>query len=339
MATLPFKGLAIKGGGVAGVAYLGAIKRWVASGRDFNQFTVFAGSSAGSLLATILALRSPLDFLEKKLRSADFSKFLDTSIISKFKDIAAVVEHYGWNSGDGLEKWFGDVVGELTGNRELTFIQAYQRYGTHLIITTTDVLYPECQLVVMDWKSHPDTTLHSAVRKSCSIPLFFQAVTGETGHIFIDGGVVLNYPMELLYDAGLSKEECMGLYLTTPKKIGSTTNRPVRSYPEFVESIVGTWMDAMMGQHVHADDWTRTCSIPTNLKATDFSASKEKQDAAIKQGWDAMDKFISATLAGNTSPESPEDDKDLRIRELEEKLQSTLRELDEANETIQSYLD
>ena len=291
-----FRGLAIKGGGVAGVSYLGCLRKWIDVGLKLEQFSVFAGSSVGSVVASFLALRASLQFMEEKLRSTDFSKFLDRSILSKVKDVANMWTKYGWHSGDGLEMWVASVVGELTGNKELTLREAHQRYGTHLVITKTDVLYPECKLVTMDWTSHPEMTIHAAVRASSSIPFFFQAVDGrgqEEEHIFIDGGVMDNYPIECLYSL-LPKEQCMGLYVTTPKRNKtSVKGRPVRSHSEFITSILGTWTDAMMGQHISSDEWIRTCSVPTDISAIDFSASKEKQEAAIGEGWKAMDKFIS----------------------------------------------
>jgi len=317
-----FKGLAIKGGGVAGVAYLGALRRWLASGLTFDQFDVFIGSSAGSMVAALLALRAPLSFLESTIRSTDFESFLDTSLLSKAENAVGLLKNYGWNSSEKLELWFADVIGRLSGDKELTLHQAYVKYGTRLMITTTDVLYPKCKLVVMDWKSHPNETLHSAVRKSCSIPLFFRAVFGsgaDKDHIFVDGGVMDNYPLELLYDI-LPKEQCMGLYLTKPpKKSGADhIGRPVEKPSEFISSILNTWMDAMMGQHVSSDDWTRTCSIPARLSAIDFSASRNRQEEDIEQGDLAMEKFIlSIRLLSRKPLEKIISEKDARIQALE----------------------
>ena len=288
-----FKGLAIKGGGAAGISYLGSLRKWEDAKLKLDQFTHIVGSSAGSILAALLSVRAPLSFLEAKMKT-DFSSFLDTSIISKAEDVAALIKRYGWHSGNGLETWIANTLGELTGNPEITFSEAYAKYGVHLIITATDVFCSECKLVVMDWTTSPDMKIHAAVRRSCSIPFFFQAVFGaegtpEAGHVFIDGGVTDNYPIELLYQY-LPKEQCMGLFLTSVKS--DVVSLPASSYMELVSSIVNTWSDAMTKINIKPEDWERTCLIPTELKTTDFAASMESKEKAISSAWTAMEHFI-----------------------------------------------
>ena len=59
------KGLAIEGGGVAGIAYIGALKAWVKAGYKLTQWKYIAGSSAGAILAALLAVHAPLEYMKK----------------------------------------------------------------------------------------------------------------------------------------------------------------------------------------------------------------------------------------------------------------------------------
>lgn len=312
-----FRGLAFGGGGVAEVACGGALQVWIKAGYTLEQFTHFSGTSAGSIVATMLALKASISFIEEKLSTADFSSFVDTSTFDKLRDLYAMWNYYGWNSGDGLNKWVGDRIEELTGNRDITFKEAYDRFGTHLIITKTNLLYPECQLETMDWMSHPNDALREAVTTSCRIPLFFQAAS-KNNQFFVDGGVLLNYPLRMLYKH-LKPEECMGISLRSEP--GNLILKPIETYENFITCMVNAWLRATTERHIDADDWKRTCSIHVILSAVDFNADKTRIEEAIKQGEIAMADF----LAKLTKPSPEEMVKEMtkllieRDRELAEK--------------------
>ena len=319
-----FRGLAIGGGGVAEVACGGALRVWVKSGNTLSQFTDFSGTSAGAIVATMLALRASIDFIEDKLSTVDFSSFVDTSIFEKMRDLYGFWSSYGWNSGDGLEVWVGDLIQKLTGDKRITFKQAHDRYGTRLIVTKTDLLYPECQLVTMDWQSHPNDSLWEAVVMSCRIPLFFQAALKD-GHVFVDGGVLLNYPLRALYK-NLKPEECMGISLRSEP--GTLVLKPIETYENFITSLVNAWLRASTERHIEADDWKRTCSIHVTLSAIDFHAERSKIQEAVKQGELEMAKFLT-----NLQRPSLEDiikEKDVLLAEKDvtiKKLQDVMNEV------------
>jgi len=291
------RGLAIEGGGVSGLTYAGFLQAWEESGRSLSQWTHIAGSSAGAILACFIAVRAPLSWMEETLRKTDFNEFKDSSW-NILEDLWELKNNYGWYDGKTLEKWLEACLFETTGIKKITFAQAYEKYGTHLILTKTDVLYPRCKLVTMDHISHPDMTLAKAARTSSSIPIFFEAVKGkgpEKDHIFVDGGVLLNYPIELL-KPHLPDSQIMGIYLTSARELsendGTLEYRPITGYVEFLKTIAKTWREQAMSRHISPDDWLRTCNIETTVKATEFSLSKERQDYTINQGLDRGREFI-----------------------------------------------
>lgn len=288
-----FRGLAIEGGGVAGITYLGNLRRW-ALDHKLEQFTHFAASSVGSLVASMLAMRTSLDYIEKKIASTDFKSFKDSSW-NIAEDLWKLWEKYGWYEGNVLETWCANMIEEVCGNREITLAGIHAKYGTYLVITKTDMLWPYCKVISMDHKSHPTTKLYTAIRESCSIPIFFQAVPGvgpEAGHIFVDGGTILNYPIELLYKE-LPKAQCMGLFLVSRNE--TAESRPVKGYVEFLESLINTMRTMAMLRHIDDDDWKRTCKISVNVSAIDFGITDPEKQDAIKAGYAAMDNFLTTT--------------------------------------------
>lgn len=298
------KGLAFEGGGMAGNGHAGGFTRLMESlGTNNGQLKVFPGTSAGSIIAAIASVRASPEWIKKKLDSTDFSTFMDSSW-NPLDNAMRIVQDFGWYKGEVFEAWMAQNMLELTGNHDITFNEAHIRYGTTLIITKVDVLYPRCKLVTMDWQSHPNYPIFKAVRESCSMPYIFKAVKGENidiGHLFVDGGVLLNYPIELAYKY-LSPEQVIGMRLISASDTGATiistvvAERPVKDHLEFLMSIATTVRELAMKNSIHHGH-DRTCNIPVNVGVTDFNATREQLDADFQNGYTAMDKFLSSLFS------------------------------------------
>lgn len=284
-----YKGLALEGGGVSGIAYVGALKAL----EDINilkNYKYFAGSSAGSIIASMLACNASIEWIEKTMKHFNFNDLMDDSWGVSL-DIVRLYEEYGWYKGDTLLQKMESFMLELTGIKNITFKQLYEKFNNILIITKTQVLYPNCKLIVMDYKSHPNHPISLAVRESSSIPYFFKAVKDNEGNIFVDGGVLLNYPIELLYNY-LPPSECMGLSLKYHENFNNE-ERQINGHIEFITSMAQTWRNGAMFKNIGIDDKRRTCRIKTYLKSVDFNVSENEKNKDIESGYKCMMKFIS----------------------------------------------
>ncbi|NGX53060.1 MAG: hypothetical protein KR126chlam5_01367 [Candidatus Anoxychlamydiales bacterium] len=97
---LPLENLVLEGGGVKGIAYVGALKE-LESLNALSDLKRVAGTSAGAITATFIALGYDIDEIQAILFETDFSQFLDyyiseekiinffenTSITTIFKDV------------------------------------------------------------------------------------------------------------------------------------------------------------------------------------------------------------------------------------------------------------
>ena len=107
------KNLALKGGGVKGIAYAGALNVLDSVG-IFGKIEKVAGTSAGSIVATLIALKYPAQdktnpnakTIEYIVENLSFKKFEDG------KDDFAVLTRYGLYAGDYFLKWMEDRVAE-----------------------------------------------------------------------------------------------------------------------------------------------------------------------------------------------------------------------------------
>ena len=194
-----FKNLVFEGGGVKGIAYVGAIKV-LSEENILPSIERVAGTSAGAITAALLAIGADESQIRSILQNADFESFMDGCCPS---NIIRIFRKYGWYKGDAFSEWMKEQIGTISGNPDITFNQLGeqakanpQKYrqlhvvGTNLTTQRTE-----------EFSAHdtPNTKIWEAVRLSMSIPLFFASVKYNNGTC-VDGGISWNYPIDIFDD-------------------------------------------------------------------------------------------------------------------------------------------
>jgi predicted acylesterase/phospholipase RssA len=174
-----FRNLVFEGGGVKGIAYVGAMEVLGRRGilRDIERV---GGTSAGAINATLFALGYSNPQTRRLLAGLDFRNFLDEDW-GLVRDSQRLINKYGWYKGDFFRAWIAERVARKLGSADATFadLRAAGRpdlyvYGTNLSTQFGEVFSPE---------HTPAMRIADAVRISMSIPLFFAAVRiGLTGN-------------------------------------------------------------------------------------------------------------------------------------------------------------
>src|ERR1051326_7220929 len=90
--------LIMRGGGLKGLAFVGAIE---VLEREY-QFTQFAGTSAGAITAVFLAAGYDCSSLKELLEKTEFDKFKDCGL---FKSLLNLCFRGGLYPGDRLRDW------------------------------------------------------------------------------------------------------------------------------------------------------------------------------------------------------------------------------------------
>ncbi len=92
-----FRNLIFEGGGVKGIAYVGAMQ--VLSQRGMlDDICRVGGTSAGAINALIFALGYDIREQRKILQSTDFRQFMDDSF-GAIRDIRRLAKKFGWHIG------------------------------------------------------------------------------------------------------------------------------------------------------------------------------------------------------------------------------------------------
>jgi predicted acylesterase/phospholipase RssA len=224
--------LAFKGGGVLGSAYVGAYKalqevRLLGSDKSKSggNTTVYgnvkrvAGTSAGAIFATLVALGLTYEETEKVLNGVNFQDFVDFD-----PDPAA---DGGFLAGEAFRNWMMQVTGRLLGGPTKygpTFGDLANAMTTH----PPGLLKDLHVFAHQDWpgrtvefcaQSTPDVPIADAVRASMSIPFIFKPWSFQPElaptypGLFFDGGTSFNYPVSA-FDSGEADKKTLGFYLS-----------------------------------------------------------------------------------------------------------------------------
>ena len=320
---LPFENLAVEGGGIKGVAYAGALRVLEEAGLP-GKLRRISGTSAGSMTALMIALGYRSDEIQKVLLGTDFTRFEDagdTGLIRFDRD-------FGWFSGEVFHQWARCRVAEKTGNGDFTFRDLREAKGADgqrlypdLHILTTDL--DRRQSVILSYETVPCMPLALAVRMSGSLPLFFDAVKADLKRyqgdcqaqpaataggtsVFVDGGVLWNFPLEVFDQARFLREdapdpgreevnlETLGLHLDPPG--GEKPESPVHNLPSYAKALY----EAMVG--VQTTQFRRTpCSLARAVRiddlgvsTADFKISEEMEKKLIRSGFDHTCSYLKA---------------------------------------------
>ena len=114
-----FRNLVFEGGGVKGIAYVGAMEVLEEKG-ILGDVRRVGGTSAGAINAVLLAAGYSNDEQREILGTLDFNRFMDDSF-GVIRDTNRLLNEYGWHKGDFFRNWIGDLIRGKLGTSEATF--------------------------------------------------------------------------------------------------------------------------------------------------------------------------------------------------------------------------
>jgi NTE family protein len=214
-------GLALSGGGVAGTAHIGVLKALEDAQVPVD---IIAGTSAGSIIASLYAAGWSPSQMEEEARSLTKDKLFDYAF--SLWDAASVLADLGLRYL-GMKFPLGKIPsGIIRGDKLARLVEkwtkglSFNQTSIPLAVVATDlhrgerVLYSHRNLVRQvaagyrtetPWfkplKAGGDVPIWRAVRASVAIPgLFLPYSIG--GRVLVDGGVVDNVPVDVLQMMG-----------------------------------------------------------------------------------------------------------------------------------------
>ncbi|MBQ1779971.1 MAG: patatin-like phospholipase family protein [Bacteroidales bacterium] len=327
-----FNNLVFEGGGVKGIAYVGALEVLQEEGILQNVKRV-AGTSAGAMMAVLVGLRYTADEVKEILWDLNFKKFMDSSF-GIVRDTKRLLEEFGWYKGDYFRNLMADLIKRKTGNGEITFNQLADMNKFRKIYLVGANLSTGTSETFCHGDDYGGMKIADAARISMSIPLFFASVKekGQENQFYVDGGLLDNYSIKTFdreifvddkirnirrtdyYDIINKKKslkpqlegnqyiynkETLGFRLDAKEDISMylnhkpTIRNKITSFFTYSKALVTTLIDFQDNVHLHSDDWQRTIYIDTlGVRAIDFDISDIKKQKLVESGRQYTEEYL-----------------------------------------------
>ena len=281
------------GGGLKDFALLGAYQVLEEKGFRFQRV---AGTSAGAILACLVAAGYTAKEIEKILDKQDFKVLLDPrKTILPFPLMKWLLLYWkmGLYQGKALEKFFFEILaakgiytfGDLpAGTLKLV---ASDLTNGKMIILPDDLPYYG---IVAD--SFP---LARALRMSCGIPFFFEPVKLRVGGgdtIVVDGGVLSNFPMWIFDDSdGKRQLQVLGLKISRGHEEGH--GHKIDNGLDMFEALFLTMQTAHDERYISRKHEKDIIFIPVDdAITTKFDLSNEMKELLIEKGRTRTIQFL-----------------------------------------------
>lgn len=109
-----FKNLVFEGGGIKGIAYIGAMQVLQEKG-ILPTIQRVGGTSAGAINATLFALGFTLPEQRTILKKLDFNNFMDDNW-GLVRDTNRLIQKFGWYKGEFFHNWIAGLINKKLGN-------------------------------------------------------------------------------------------------------------------------------------------------------------------------------------------------------------------------------
>jgi NTE family protein len=281
-----------EGGGARGIAFVGAIQ---AMEEEQVEWQGIAGTSAGAVIAALLASGYKSYEIRKLLSELDFSKLRGRTFMNRIPIIGSLLElmfNLGIYKNDYLEAWVDALLLEK-GIKTFADLP-----DGKLKIIASDVTNGQMLIFPDDLERYrmtpADLKVSTAVMMSASIPFFFRPVIWKSKDLnksyILDGGLLSNFPI-WIFDTPNPQFPTFGFRFVKDKvSIDPVIPTPLHLF----KNIFKTMLQAHDLRHINEDTLERTIKIPTgDINATDFGLNEEEIDFLYNSGYTSTKKFLS----------------------------------------------
>lgn len=309
--------LVLQGGGVKGIGLVGAVNTLR---RDrYPDVQRVAGTSAGAIVASLIAAGMAPEKMEEVMRGLDYTEFQDGGFLPHLglpgKGLELLLNGgiyktdfvHGWITemlaSCGVHTW-SDLKRTDTGaDTNLTPERQYK-----LVVVVSDISRGRMLRLPWDYRAlcdldPDDQPVADAVTASASIPFFFQprqltCGPGQDGATLTltDGGSLSNYPIGIFdrTDTTGSRWPTLGIKLSarqTPAAQWKAISNPIEMFQRLFSTMSNAHDNVYVDQKSVQD---RTVFVDTTgISSTDFDLKSSQRDQLFSNGRDAATNFLS----------------------------------------------
>ena len=290
-----------QGGGCKAISFIGAYQQALESGISFSGF---AGTSAGAIMASLVAAGATPQDLKSFILKTDFSEFETKTAKQKrnclykivlwfckifckhlplnyIEKLPIIFEELGFNDSRLIRKIIGDELKELL---DLQDDVKFKDLKYPLMIVASDIKRNEIKI----WSNEktPNEKVAFAVESSCAVPFVYKPVNG----CYVDGGLLCNLPTIVFPD----KETCFDKVLAFTFKKSEERNSNKNKLEAYIENLASTIVEGSTSIQQNFRKGIDFISIEPYFELLDFKRINPKTvDIAINKGKNAFRKYLT----------------------------------------------
>jgi NTE family protein len=257
-----------------GISYIGCFKKLEEiKALDLKKVV---GVSIGSFIGACFMLGYSSEELLGMVIDKDMNEFKDFSI----SEPSSVLK------GETYKSWVFEVLARKE-DPNITLKQLYEKNKIEFTVTTTCIHSTNNNftegIVYLSHKHTPDMSLFDAVNCSMAFPFIFPPMEYK-GCQFIDGGVLDNFPMDLL------STNALGLKVNfKPIDSSTSTKNPISYIGKIFELMSNRFK--ILKDEPHQNIVTVNCD---DFDVIDFGMSIDDKITLFKRGYKAMNMYIGS---------------------------------------------
>lgn len=300
-----------EGGGMKAIGLVGAIK----AAEEYDvRFVGLAGTSSGSIVASLLAAGYSADEMKQMIEETPFIEFLKPSFLHRIRGIGPFIRLFlkkGLYPGQAIEQWIGYKLMEkgIRSFRDLN--------GFNLKIMASDISRGRLIVLPDDIEHYgiksEELAISKAIRMSTSIPYFFEPVRLRNlqpvrrhhlkpeSYYIVDGAVLSNFPLWIFDQESIERSKRGGTVGDIPTLGFSLVGRHAQVMREIYgplsmfQALFATMMEAHDERYIEKHNRFRTIKIPTlGVHTTEFGMTKERSMKLYEAGLRAGREFFAA---------------------------------------------
>ena len=286
--------LVCKGGGVKGIALVGALLYFEECGYIWKKV---AGTSVGAIVASLVAVGYTAKEIYDIMLKIDYHKFADKNTLQSIPLIGPPISLFyskGIHAGDYVERFLSEKF-EQKGKKY--FKDIYENGESKLKVIASDVTRHKLIVLpddLVDYNINPmKFEIAKAVRMSLSIPFFFEPVIlnkkGNPSYI-VDGGLLSNFPIWIFDVSDRPRWPTFGLNLYNNVQNSNSNPHGLISY---LMDVVETSLSTSEEIYFKDCDCVRIVNIPTlGISTINFDITKEEMTSLFNSGYNSAKSFL-----------------------------------------------
>ncbi|MDO4534375.1 MAG: patatin-like phospholipase family protein [Clostridium perfringens] len=286
-----------EGGGVKGIALVGSINCLENYGYTFKKI---AGTSAGAIIASLLAVGYSGEELKNIVLNLDYSKLIFNTKLNKFlstlKGGVNIFIKKGLYSSQNIENY---LSGLFAAKGKTKFKDISINNQSPLKIIASDITNKKLLILPDDLTFYGidpmEFQISKAVIMSINIPFYFTPYIlrcNNEKNFIVDGGLLSNFPIWLFDTKEVPLWPTFGLRL---KEDDSFQLKKRYSLFSYISDIIHTAFSHNEDIYLENKDAIRTIDLPTlSIKSTNFNLNNSEVLTLYKSGYKTTENFINS---------------------------------------------